>query len=73
MFTPQNDKFATIKVGNEEVKVGALHGEKLVDMSKHDYALEPNVTFTPDCKWLVFRGNMQGTRHVYAVELKKTQ
>ena len=50
---------------------GALHAEKLVDLSKHNYRLEPNVTFTPDGKWLVFRSNMLGPTHVFAVELQK--
>ena len=53
-------------------KDGVLHGERLVDLSKHDYQLEPNVTFTPDQKWLVFRSNMHGATHVYAVEVAKT-
>lgn len=52
-------------------KDGALQAEKLVDLSKHDYHLEPNVTFTPDGKWLVFRSNMHGPTHVYAVELQR--
>jgi beta-galactosidase len=43
----------------------------LVDLSRHDYTLEPNVTFTPDGKWLVFRSNMHGAAHVYAVEIAK--
>ena len=46
-----------------------LEAEKLVDLSKHDYQLEPNVTFTPDGKWIVFRSNMDGASHVYAVEV----
>jgi oligogalacturonide lyase len=46
-----------------------LEAEKLVDLSKHDYQLEPNVTFTPDGKWIVFRSNMHGASHVYAVEV----
>jgi oligogalacturonide lyase len=50
---------------------GVLHGERLVDLSKHDYQLEPNVTFTPDQKWIVFRSNMHGATHVYAVEVAK--
>ena len=41
----------------------------LVDLSANDYALEPNVTFTPDGRWLVFRSNMHGAPHVYAVDL----
>src|SRR2546430_10113142 len=31
---------------------GALQAEKVVDLTKHNYRLEPNVTFTPDGKWL---------------------
>jgi beta-galactosidase len=46
-----------------------LTATPLVDLSRHDYALEPNVTFTPDGKWLVFRSNMHGASHVYAVEI----
>ena len=42
------------------IRPGVLRSERLVDMSKHDYTLEPNVTFTPDCKWIVFRTNMFG-------------
>jgi oligogalacturonide lyase len=45
---------------------------KLVDLSKHDYELEPNVTITPDNKWVVFRSNMHGPTHVYAVEVAKS-
>ncbi len=52
---------------------GALQAEKLVDLSKHNYHLEPNVTFTPDGKWLVFRSNMLGPTYVFAVELRKAQ
>ena len=56
LFTPRN---------------GALQAEKLVNLAKHDYTLEPNVTFTPDMKWIVFRSNLHGATHVYAVEVKK--
>jgi oligogalacturonide lyase len=50
-----------------------LRAEKLVDLSKHDYRLEPNVTFTPDGKWIVFRSNMLGSTHVFAVEVNRSQ
>jgi len=56
LFTPKN---------------GALQVEKLVNLAKHDYTLEPNVTFTPDMKWIVFRSNIHGATHVYAVELNR--
>lgn len=54
------------------LKPGVFRSERLVNMANHDYALEPNVTFTPDMKWLVFRSNMHGASHVYAVELNKS-
>lgn len=49
---------------------GKLKTEKLVNLAKHDYKLEPNVTFTPDMHWIVFRSNMHGPTHVYAVEVQ---
>lgn len=52
-------------------KGGKLEAEKLVNLEKHDYTLEPNVSFTPDGKWIVFRSNMHGASHVYAVEVAK--
>lgn len=42
--------------------------EKLVNMKNHDYNLEPNVHFSPDGKWLIFRANFEGFTSVYAVE-----
>jgi oligogalacturonide lyase len=50
---------------------GKLKSEKLVDLSKHKYTLEPNLTFTPDGKRIVFRSNMFGPTHVFAVEIAK--
>ena len=58
LFTPEN---------------GELKAEKLVDLTKHDYRLEPNVTFTPDGKWIVFRSNMFGPTQVYAVEVQRSR
>ncbi|MGP8245832.1 MAG: oligogalacturonate lyase family protein [Bryobacteraceae bacterium] len=48
---------------------GVLHSERLVNMSKHNYRLEPNVSFSPDQKWVVFRSNMFGPTYVFAVEI----
>ncbi|MFT4254912.1 MAG: oligogalacturonate lyase family protein [Caulobacter sp.] len=53
------------------IRPGVIDAERLVNMQSHDYRLEPNVTFTPDGKWLVFRSNMHGGQQVYAVELAK--
>ncbi len=58
LFTPEN---------------GKLKSEKLVNLAKHDYSLEPNGTFTPDGKWIVFRSNMYGPTQIYAVEVKKSK
>jgi len=56
LFRPQGDKFVS---------------EKLVSMKNHNYKLEPNVHFSPDKKWVIFRSNMHGETHVYAVEIEK--
>ena len=53
------------------VRPGVFKAEKLVNLAKHNYSLEPNVTFTPDMKWIVFRSNMFGGTHVFAVEIAK--
>lgn len=58
LFTPQAD--------------GTLKVEHLVNMAKHDYKLEPNVNFTPDMRWIVFRSNMHGASQVYAVEVARS-
>lgn len=55
------------------IKTGHFKTEKLVNLAKHDYRLEPNVTFTPDMKWIIFRSNMFGPTHVFAVEIEKAQ
>lgn len=52
---------------------GTFDSVKLVDMRKQDYRMEPNMTFTPDGKWAVFRGNFDGAAHVYAVEVAKAK
>jgi len=53
------------------VNPGVFHAERLVNMSKHKYRLEPNVSFTPDQKWVVFRSNMFGPTYAFAVEVAK--
>jgi len=53
------------------VQPGVLRAERLVNMSRHQYRLEPNVSFTPDQKWVVFRSNMFGPTYVFAVEVAK--
>jgi oligogalacturonide lyase len=45
----------------------------LVNMKHHTYKLEPNVHFSPDEKWIIFRANFEGVdnEQVYAVEIAK--
>lgn len=58
LFQPEGDK---------------LKSERLVNMKHHGYKLEPNVHFSPDEKWIIFRANFEGESQVYAVEIKKSQ
>jgi len=74
LFRPERvPDVAGIKTANSGslIDPGFFKAERLVNMSKHDYRLEPNVTFSPDMKWVVFRSNMLGPVHVYAVEIAK--
>ena len=76
LFRPRGvPDVAGIKAPNAEglIHPGRFVAEKLVNMSRHDYRLEPNVTFTPDQKWIVFRSNMSGATQVYAVEIAKAK
>ena len=47
--------------------------EKLVNMKHHNYRLEPNVHFSPDGKWVIFRANFEGVGNVYAVEIVRRE
>jgi len=58
-------------LGAHLIKGGSLESEKLVNMSKHNYRLEPNPSFTPDQKFIVFRSNMFGPDYAFAVEVAK--
>ncbi len=46
-----------------------LLSTRLVNMANHDYELEPNVHFSPDGRWVIFRSNMHGLSQIYAVDL----
>lgn len=54
-FKPQGDHFVS---------------ERLVNMKHHNYHLEPNVHFSPDGKWIIFRANFEGAENVYAVKIE---
>ena len=75
LFRPERvPDVAGIKTADSDklIDAGFFKAERLVDMRKHDYRLEPNVTFSPDMKWVVFRSNMLGPVHVFAVEIAKS-
>jgi oligogalacturonide lyase len=75
LFRPERvPDVAGIKAANAEnlIDIGFFKAERLVNISKHDYRLEPNVTFSPDMKWVVFRSNMLGPVHVFAVEIARS-
>ncbi len=56
LFKPEGDK---------------MKSEKLVEMKHHNYKLEPNVHFSPDGEWVIFRANFEGSTQVYAVSVVK--
>jgi oligogalacturonide lyase len=69
LFRPE----LTVNRGIEDpsfVKPGVLRAERLVNMAKHNYKLEPNVSFSPNRKWVVFRSNMFGPTYTFAVEIE---
>jgi oligogalacturonide lyase len=76
LFTPTGE-YTTTTINGVTVKTGKLTTEKLANLQYHNYGngeasrVEPNATFTPDDKWLVFRSNMEGTLNVYEVEIAK--
>lgn len=59
--------------GADLIRTAIFDAEKLVDMSRQDYRLEPNARFSPDGKWLIFRANIEGDPAIYAVEVAKAQ
>lgn len=54
------------------IRPGSFRAERLVNMSKHNYRLEPNVSFSPDETMIIFRSNMFGPTYVFGVEISKS-
>jgi oligogalacturonide lyase len=73
LFRPELLRAAKALDGGDLIMPGVFRAERLVNMKNHDYSLEPNVNFTPDGKWIVFRSNMFGPTHVFAVEVAKNE
>jgi oligogalacturonide lyase len=72
LFRPELKKVDGINQ-SDFIQPGVFRAEKLVNMSKHPYRLEPNVRFSPDGKWVIFRSNMFGPTYTFAAEVAKTQ
>ncbi|HVS53330.1 MAG TPA: oligogalacturonate lyase family protein [Opitutaceae bacterium] len=83
LFRPVMTKGSSFRDKKDLIDVGYFKAERLVDMSNHNYSketgVEPNLTFTPDGKWIIFSGNFhtnpgpgrRATTHTYAVEIAK--
>ncbi len=82
LFRPVMVRGSSFRDKKDLIDVGYFKAERLADMSKHDYSkdrgVEPNLTFTPDTKWLIFSGNFHSPRidgravtHTYAVEIAR--
>jgi oligogalacturonide lyase len=70
LFRPRRLNDAA-SLGEHLVHPGVLDAEKLVNMSRHNYKLEPNVSFSPDRKLVIFRSNMFGATYVFGAEVAK--
>jgi oligogalacturonide lyase len=64
-------------LGTDLIAGGILQPDFLCSTGKtaihnaHNYRLEPNASFTPDGKYVVFRSNMFGPDYAFAVEVAK--
>ena len=58
-------------LGDHLIKGGYLESEKLVNLSRQNYRLEPNPSFTPDMRSIIFRSNMFGPDYAFAVDIAK--
>jgi oligogalacturonide lyase len=59
-------------LGSHLIHPGVMHAERLVNLARHGYLLEPNPSFTPDQRLIVFRSNMFGPTYVFGVEVART-
>ena len=82
LFRPTMVRGGSFRDKKDLIDVGYFKAERLADMTKHDYSkdrgVEPNLTFTPDMKWIIFSGNFHSPRingravtHTYAVEIAR--
>ncbi|MEO6995761.1 MAG: oligogalacturonate lyase family protein, partial [Lacunisphaera sp.] len=85
LFHPTAARGNSFREHQDLIDAGYFKSERLVNLAHHSYnkqtGVEPNLTFTPDGKWIIFSGNFdsnpdngkKATTHVYAVEIAKTK
>ena len=52
-----------------EYKGKQLQSTRLVNMKNNNYQQSPDIHFSPDQHWVIFRANFEGVENIYAVEL----
>jgi oligogalacturonide lyase len=72
LFHPRLNDGQTKADSKNMIQTGVFDSEKLVNMERQDYSLEPNVNFSPDGKWIVFRSKMFDAEYVLVVEVANT-
>lgn len=85
LFRPRMVRGHSLSDHDDLIDTGTFQAERLVDMSRHDYSkitgVEPNLTFTPDGRWIIFNGNFDSpappgrrrTTQVYAVQIARSK
>jgi oligogalacturonide lyase len=58
-------------LGTNLIAGGVIKPERLCRLLHHDFHLEPNASFTPDGKYVVFRSDMFKDTYAFAVEVAK--
>jgi oligogalacturonide lyase len=70
LFTPQPGALASQGHGGEAFAARTWSAAKLVTMARADYTIEPNMVFSPDGHWAIFRASLGDGVQVYAVDLR---
>jgi len=70
LFTPNPVAVAPVASGSALIEPRTWSAEKLVSMAAADHTIEPNMVFTPDGHWAIFRASFGGGSQVYAVEVQ---
>lgn len=73
LFTPSLDPAPAGVDPSGLIGTGAFETERLANMAKHNYKIEPNVRFSPDHKMVIFTSNVLGETYVFGVEVNKSK